>query len=183
MKKFLLLLVVVLLVPFMVFADEGEEDLLIATSNEVKVYFFRGEGCPHCADAETFFQSIEEEYGSMFEIVDYETWYNTENAALLEKVGEVRGEEIGGVPYILIGNKSWNGFTDEWGQEMLAEIKSQYNVDPAERYDVMQLIDTGSTGGEEKKSVGSDILSLVVILLIACGIGFGISKARSTVTE
>ena len=41
-------------------AGEVEKD------KKVKVYFFRGEGCPHCEDAETFFQSIQESYGDLY---------------------------------------------------------------------------------------------------------------------
>ncbi len=184
MKKFLwMILVIAFVLPFAVFAD-GDEVVAAEESREVKVYFFRGEGCPHCEEAEEFFSSIEEEYGNLFEVIDYETWYNEENAALMTKVGEARNEEIGGVPFILIGNKSWNGFTEQWGNEMLAEIKSQYEIEVADRYDIMQLINTGTTGegGKvEEKSIGSDILGLIVILLVAGGIGFGIYKARQEV--
>ena len=73
-KYLVLLLVATLLIPVAVFATDEEavaEDTT-ATSNEVNVYFFRGEGCPHCEEAEQWFQSIEEEYGSYFKIVDYE---------------------------------------------------------------------------------------------------------------
>ena len=74
MKKFGLLLIMLLAImamPFSVLA-EGEEDAeneaettdeVSEESKEVKIYFFRGEGCPHCAEAEEWFQSIEEEYG------------------------------------------------------------------------------------------------------------------------
>jgi len=87
MKKLMiavLLLVTALVIPFAVNAEE---------SNEVNVYFFRGEGCSHCAEAEEWFSSIEEEYGSKFNIVDYETWYNEENQELMQKVATARGEE------------------------------------------------------------------------------------------
>ena len=73
-KYLVLLLVATLLIPVAVFATDEEavaeeaateevtaaEDTT-ATSNEVNVYFFRGEGCPHCEEAEQWFQSIEEE--------------------------------------------------------------------------------------------------------------------------
>ncbi len=176
MKKIVyLLLAIAFVLPFAVFA-EGEE------SREVKVYFFHGDGCPHCAEAEEYFQGIEAEYGDKFEIVSYEVWNDSNNAALMEKVGKARNEEIGGVPYIVIGNKSWAGFTEQWGKEMLAEINSLYEVEVADRYDIMQLVETGSTA-TEKTSVGSDIVSLIVILLIAGGIGFGIYKSRQAVNE
>ena len=86
------------------------------------IYFFRGEGCSHCAEAEAWFESIKEEYGKYFIIKDYETWYNQENAELMKKVAQARGEEANGVPYIIIGDKSWMGFTQSYTDEMLKEI-------------------------------------------------------------
>ena len=170
--RYLFILVIALLViPFMVYA-EGEETT--ATNSEVKIYLFRGEGCPHCADAEKWFASIEEEYGSMFNVVDYETWYDEENKELMDKVAEARGEEASGVPYIIIGNKSWNGFTESYEEEMLAEIKAEYEKPVKDRYDIMKLI------GNVKKEKGSnDVLSLVIILIAVTGIVFGVYKARN----
>ena len=86
------------------------------------IYFFRGEGCPHCEEAEEWFKTIEPEYGNYFKVIDYETWYNQENAELMKKIAKSRGEEVLGVPYIIIGNKSWNGFTESYEDEMLREI-------------------------------------------------------------
>ena len=50
----------------------------------------------------------------MFTIVDYETWNNQGNAKLMEAIAKLRGETVEGVPYIIIGNKSWNGFTESY---------------------------------------------------------------------
>ena len=91
------------------------------------IYFFRGEGCSHCAEAEAWFESIEPEYGDYFKVIDYETWYNKDNAKLMQEVAKSRGEEVKGVPYIIIGNKSWNGFTESYEQEIINELKTNYN--------------------------------------------------------
>ena len=112
-------------VPFTVFAEE--EETAKEDNKEVKVYFFRGQGCSHCAEAEEWFKSIEEEYGERFKIVDYETWYNQDNAKLMEAIAKSRGETVEGVPYIIIGNKSWNGFTESYEQEIINELKTNYN--------------------------------------------------------
>lgn len=171
--KYLLVLIVALLLPVAVFA-EGEN----TESKEVKLYFFRGEGCSHCAEAEAWFESIEEEYGSYFEIVDYETWYNQENAELMQKVAEARGEEAQGVPYIIIGNKSWNGFTESYTPEMLEQIKSEFEKDVNDRYDIIKLLPEIKKE-KEKDTTGSDIFALIIILVVVGGICFGVYKARS----
>ena len=111
--------------------DNGENN--IDTSLETKkdgkvaIYFFRGEGCPHCQEAEEWFDSIKGEYGDLFTVVDYETWNNQDNAKLMEAIAKSRGEIAEGVPYIIIGSKSWNGFTESYEQEMINEIKSNYS--------------------------------------------------------
>ena len=177
MKKFkylVILLIAALIIPFTVRA-EGEETTS-TESNEVKVYFFRGQGCSHCAEAEAWFQSIEEQYGAYFEIVDYETWYNQENAELMQTVAKARGEEAQGVPYIIIGNQSWNGFTEKYGEEMLVKIQSEFEKDVNSRYDIMKLLPSLT---EEKDTTGSDIGALVIILIVVGGICFGVYKARN----
>lgn len=174
-KYLVLLVVMMLIVPFTVFADE--EETAKEDNKEVKVYFFRGQGCSHCAEAEEWFKSIEEEYGERFKIVDYETWYNEENADLMKKVAKARGEEdrATGVPYIIIGDKSWIGFAEDYKDEIKGQIDSVYGTEIEKRYDIMDLM-SSTTKKEEKKD--SDVVSLIIVLLVVGGIGFGIYKAR-----
>ena len=177
--KYLFLIAIAFLVlPFAVFADNEEETKTTSTkeSKEVKIYFFRGQGCSHCAEAEEWFKSIEEEYGKYFEIVDYEVWYDNDNKELMERVAEKRGEKAEGVPYLIIGNKSWSGFTEDYKEEILAQVKSEFEVNVADRYDIIKLLKV-----PEKKS--NDALSLIIILAVTGGIGYGIYKARKKVNE
>ena len=175
LKYFVILLIAALIIPFTVYA-EGEE-VVSEESKEVNLYFFRGEGCPHCEEAEEWFKSIEEEYGDYFKVVDYETWYNQENAELMQKVAKARGEEAQGVPYIIIGNQSWNGFTESYTGEMIAKIKSEFEKDVKDRYDIMKLLP--NIGEDEKENTGADVLALIVIIVVVGGICFGVYKARN----
>ena len=182
MKKFVyfILLFVAVLVPFIAFA-EGEEEgdaTLIETDNRAIVYFFHGDGCPHCAEAEEWFESIQEEYGSKFKLVAYEVWNDQANAQLMQQVSDLRGDNASGVPYIICGDKSWIGFSeDPYAEEIKAQIDAVYATDVAERYDVIAAVG-GDVPVEKEKSVGSDILALVIILLVAGGVGYGIYRAR-----
>ena len=169
-KYFIVLLISALIIPFTVYA-EGEE------SKEVNVYFFRGEGCSHCAEAEAWFKSIEEEYGSYFTIVDYETWYNQDNYELMQQVAKARGEQAEGVPYIIIGNQSWNGFTESYTSEMISKIKEEFEKNVEDRYDIIKLL-PDIEKDKNKDTTGSDVIALLVILLVFGGICFGVYKAR-----
>ena len=191
--KIIFILLVALLLPIVAFAEDEDTDAATTEdgevvmaeegSNEVNVYFFRGEGCSHCAEAEAWFESIEEEYGSKFKIVDYETWYNSENAELMQKVAEARGETAEGVPYIIVGNKSWNGFAQDYADEILAQIESEFETNVDERYDIMKLMETGGNAKvddkDDKKS--NDALSLIIILVAVGAICFGVYKASNSV--
>ncbi len=188
MKKFILLFIVMISffsIPFAVFADDGEsEDEKIEEKNkEVKVYFFHGDGCPHCAEAKEFFDSIEEEYGDLFELVSYETWKNDDNAEGLQKIGEIREENIEGVPYILIGNKSWPGYIEDFNDDIIEAIKEEYEVEVDERYDIMELIDydfvkDGDSHQVEDKDYSNDVITLILILIVGAGIVSGVAFAR-----
>lgn len=188
-KLFLAIIMCLFAMPLAVLADEGSDDNVEVTSgetevqeedNRVKIYFFRGEGCPHCADAEEFFNSIEEEYGQYYKILDYETWYNSDNATLLQKVGEARNEEISGVPYILIGDKSWSGYDDSFADDIKDTIMSEYEKAVADRYDIANYVDftniAGSVTDAAKKS--NDAMVLIIMLLVVAGITYGVVAAR-----
>ncbi len=167
MKKvyYLLLIVAILLIlPLGVNAK---------SKSKINIYFFRGEGCPHCQEAEEFFDKIKSEYGKYYNLVDYETWYNTDNADLMIKVADKLGEEASGVPYIIIGKKSWNGYSSEYDDEIIAAIKSEYNKSYSERYDVIKKLNSKSS-----ENITADIISIILILLVGGGIVFGIIMAR-----
>lgn len=169
--KFLLVaLVAVLVFPLNVFAEE--------TNKEVNIYFFNGNGCPHCEDAETWFDEIEEEYGDKFKVVSYEVWYNEQNNELMNAVAEARGETADGVPYIVIGNQSWSGFDDSYKDAMLDKIESEYAQAVEERYDVMDYVDLTGSKTENGSSTGRDVLILILILAIGGAIVGGTIYAR-----
>lgn len=189
-KLFLAIIMCLFAMPLAVLADENSNDNNVEVTsgetevkeedNRVKIYFFRGDGCPHCADAEEFFNSIKEEYGQYYKILDYETWYNSDNAALLQKVGEARKEEITGVPYILIGDKSWSGYDDSFADDIKNTIKSEYEKVVADRYDIANYVDfTNATGNvEEEAKKSNDAMVLIIILLAGAGIAYGVIVAR-----
>lgn len=193
LKIFLAIIACLLIVPFTVLAEgDTNTDSNNEDSRKVKLYFFHGDGCPHCAEAEEFFDSIEEEYGDKFEVVAYEVWYDTDNNELLQKIGEVRDENISGVPYILIGDKSWSGYESSLDDEIIEAIESEYEKDVADRYDIMNYVDaskgtskditsdddSSNNTNTKSESKSNDALAIVIMLLVAAGIGYGVVVAR-----
>ncbi|MGV8168474.1 MAG: hypothetical protein ACP5N3_00290 [Candidatus Nanoarchaeia archaeon] len=103
----LFLALVVLLSLQGVFAQEQQGKL-----QETTVYFFWGEGCPHCAAQEPFMKTLENKY-SQLNIVYLETWHNETNAELLTQLFDAHGIAAGGVPATFIGtDKPIVGYRD-----------------------------------------------------------------------
>ena len=122
-----------------------------------------------------FGNSHQFEYGKYFTIVDYETWNDEDNADLMQRVAEARGEEASGVPYIIIGDQSWNGYSSDYDDAIKSKIKEVYEQDVKDRYDIMKYVKAKK---KAKKDYSNDILSLILIVLVAGGVCTGIYFAR-----
>jgi cytochrome c biogenesis protein CcdA/glutaredoxin len=85
------------------------------------IYFFWGDGCPHCAEEEIFLEELKKEYPQMI-VQDYEVWYDKDNQEILKKAAEIMGFEPKGVPVTIIGDKVWVGFREQYKAEMRAAL-------------------------------------------------------------
>lgn len=131
----------------------------INAKEEVKVYLFYGEGCGYCARAKEFFNSIEEEYGDKFELVKYEVWSNQTNANLMQDTAKVFGFNAKGVPFIVIGDEYFDGYSEEYNEGIINAIEENYNSE--ERYDVMDHL------GETNSTTTYIVLGTIVVALAA----------------
>ncbi len=135
--------------------------------SKVNVYLFRGEGCPHCEEAIEWFDdtlSKDEEYSKYYDLVKYEVWYDQDNAELMDKVAKELGTEASGVPFIVIGDKYFSGFSATSSPEKIKEaIKEQY--DNKDYQDVVEAVKKGSS--IEKKNDNSSILPIIIASVVA----------------
>ena len=69
------------------------------TEAQTTIYLFRGRGCGFCRSFLTFLNDISQEYGDYFKVVSFETWYDQDNAKLLETVSNFLENPAGGVHY------------------------------------------------------------------------------------
>lgn len=106
--------------------DAKLEDI-VYDENKVNIYFFWGNGCPHCEEEFKFLKSIETEYGNYFTLNTFEVWYSKDNAEILEQFANAMGDEVKGVPYTIIGNKTFSGFSKNYEEQFLKAIKEQYH--------------------------------------------------------
>ena len=53
----------------------------------------------------------------------------------MQKVSETTGEEAGGVPYIVIGDKVFAGYSENYDEDIKNKIDELYNTKKSKRYD------------------------------------------------
>ena len=66
---------------------------------------------------------------------------------------------------------------------MIDQIKTMFEQDVNQRYDIMTYLKTGKSGKKEEKSSSSDVVALLVVLLVVGGVCFGVYKLRDNMDE
>ena len=166
-KIFSLFLLLVLLFPINIFALSKDYEDKISSIVDKKVekdkinfYLFRGEGCPHCREEEKWIKSIKSKYKDKVNFYDFEVWYNEENQEKLKQVGEVFDLEIKGVPFTVIGNKHYSGFSDTIASSMEDDIESYLKTSSTKKKD--KKVNIPLLG---KVSMKNSSLGLIAIVL------------------
>ena len=111
MKKILkIFIILTLLFSFSVNAKE-----------KVTLYFFHGDGCPHCAEEQTdLIDDLKKD--SSINIEEIEVWHDSENKELLDKVISAYGSRSG-VPYNVIGDTTIIGYSESNGEKIKRAIE------------------------------------------------------------
>lgn len=132
MKKLLFFLFVFLTLPFLAFSQDN--------FNKTDLYFFYGQGCPHCAKAEIFLDEIKDIYPKL-NIIKHETYSDSESRELFAKMAQAFGTEISGVPTFFIDSKVIVGYSTEIGDNVSDEIErciAQGCISPMEKVVAME---------------------------------------------
>ncbi len=81
----------------------------IINEGKICMYFFWGQGCPHCAEEKPFLEELKKKYPNL-EIHEFEVYYHPENAEFLKQVCEKYNTQPSGVPMTFVGDKAFIGF-------------------------------------------------------------------------
>lgn len=95
----------------------------VAAQKRAVIYFFWGDGCPHCAAAKPFLQSLSEQYPGV-EVRAYEVWYKEDNRTLFSKMAAAYGFEPQAVPTIFLGEQHWVGYAEPIAREIETAVKA-----------------------------------------------------------
>lgn len=151
-----------------VLTEEGiEHDFSNYTESDDKItiYFFRGKGCKFCRAFLSYLNDIVPEYGKYFNVVAYDVWNDRNSDKLLDEVSEFLNQPSEGIPYAIIGDTVFNGYSTDYDEAIKKAIKKEHNK--KKRYDV--LFEMKEAKEEENKVdftpvyVTCGIISLVTI--------------------
>lgn len=141
------------------------------SDKQITIYLFRGYGCGYCHRFLEFLNSIIDDYGKYFKVVSYETWYDRDNYNLMTEVSNFLGQPAGGVPYIIIGDQVFAGYSNEFDDSIKEAIKKLYNQ--KDRYDVMVEMEKAKKAAEKANAPQNDtwlIIGIVGGAVVICSI-------------
>lgn len=127
----------------------------IEAKEKVTLYFFHGNTCVHCKAAWEYLNEITPNYPEL-EIVGYEVFEDSSNAALLEQVRKVLGSDSRGVPFFVVGERYLTGF-NELRKEDLKTIMEYYLKHPDEYTDVVSKVVAGELPNDEENKVVEEV--------------------------
>jgi len=153
-----------------------------AAEHKVDLYFFYGDGCPHCAKEEILLDRIERENKDV-EIHRYEIWGDKDNAKFLSELSKEFGWNVQGVPFTIVGNQTISGYLNDetTGKQILnaidrcSEIECSNPVESFLNKEKPAKEDSASSGIEQIRvpffgSLDVKSFSLPVMTIIIAGL-------------
>lgn len=92
------------------FAFNHESDIDLS-SNKPNIYIFWGDGCPHCKALAKFISKLSTETKDKVNIYSFEVWGDKDNKSFMKKFGKYLGQDVSGVPFMVIGDKIFDGYS------------------------------------------------------------------------
>ena len=126
--KILFVILVFLIIPNAYGLSKEYEDITYkivgekVEENKINLYLFHRNGCPHCAKEIEFLDTIQQKYKNI-KIYKYEVTTSTTNASYYKAVKNILKDNTSGVPYTVIGNKSFVGYSEFIGEKIEKTIQ------------------------------------------------------------
>ena len=109
--------------------DNTEEDIEDPVGEKFNMYLFWGDGCVHCHNLKIFLNDLEPKYKDMFDLYAFEVWGNPDNQTLMGRFAKTMGDSPRGVPYLVVGDKSFNGFSEKMEEDIIQAIIDEFKSD------------------------------------------------------
>ena len=155
------------------------------SDDKATVYLFRGLGCGYCRGFINYLNNNIDELGKYFNLVSYEVWYDQDNNDLMQKVANFTGVPAQGVPYIIVGERVFDGFTEEaYGEEFKNAVIELYNS--KDRYDVFEAMEKAEKDAKNAENVKTNkviIWNAVFSAVTICAVGVMIYVSHKKMAE
>ncbi len=129
MKKYLKLLTITVSILFLFLSfnvkAESSLDKLLPKSDKLDIYLFYGKTCPHCHDELKFLDQINDKYKDKLSIHKYEVWNDVNNEALYARVRDYFKVSGKGVPFTVIGDDYFYGYSESIGLRIEKSIREK----------------------------------------------------------
>jgi cytochrome c biogenesis protein CcdA/thiol-disulfide isomerase/thioredoxin len=147
---------------------------LVFAQQKTVLYFFWGQGCPHCATEKPFLEDMEAKYPDL-EVKDFDVSI-VENAQLFTKMAEAYGAPTGYVPMTFVGEEYFVGYGNYDNSGKLIEeaianciendcidsIEKIENTEEPEKISIIQIISLAAVD-----AINPCELAVLVILMTA----------------
>lgn len=147
MKKIFLSLFLFLLIP-------------LGAKAEVVVNLFYGDTCAFCHQERIYLDSLERQFGDNIIVREYEVWNSKENNDLMMDVKDNFDDKGDGVPYTVIGNKTYTGISEEIKDSIRTDILDGIKYP---KLDAVEYIKSGKEVPTNLLIDGDRMLSLPVM--------------------
>jgi glutaredoxin len=87
----------------------------------VTIYYFWGDGCPHCAELRPFLDELARLPG--VDLAAYEVWHDDASRGLFERVAKAHDIGADGVPAVFVAGGAWVGDSDAYRKAIAATVE------------------------------------------------------------
>ncbi len=113
--------------------DMTEENISYS-KEKINIYLFYGEGCPHCEELKNYLNSLDNKEKSYFDIYTFEVWNNSTNQQFMKESAKSLNKEVSGVPFLIIGNKTFEGYSESMNIKIKKAIETEYKLNGKNDY-------------------------------------------------
>ena len=99
----------------------------IKNYDKVNIYLFYSKICPHCQKEEKYFETLKEKYQDKINIYTYEVTENKTNNEIMKSLKKELKENNQGVPFTIIGSKTFLGYDESFNERIENTIDSYLN--------------------------------------------------------
>ena len=110
------------------------ENNISYSKEKINIYLFYGEGCPHCEELKNYLNSLDNKEKSYFDIYTFEVWNNSTNQQFMKESAKFLNKEVSGVPFLIIGNKTFEGYNESMNIKIKKAIKTEYKLNGKNDY-------------------------------------------------